>query len=114
VCSDFSFNESRHTDNYKATGITAANDNGYVKYFGYSEDYDWLFIPSAVGGTNAIPVGDYLYVTANLNGYRIARLGGYWYDGMKAGALYWSLNAVVGARGRGVGARLFYVKTQAT
>lgn len=112
VCSDFVFNESKNSGNYKTTGITVANANGYVKYFGYNADFDWLFITSKTT-TNANSIAkDYLYKTTNFNEYRIARLGAHWAYGGDAGALSWRLSNGVGGRSRGVGARLFYIKTQ--
>ena len=88
-----------------------ANASGYIKAFGYSQKYDWLFLPSEIGGTSSLPVGDYAYVTANLNGYRIALLGGVWYNGSNAGAFCWSVTDGVGTRYRTIGGRLVYVPT---
>ena len=76
---------------------------------GYSSDCDWLFMASETLGNSSLPVGDYTYVTTNLNGYRISQLGGYWYDGGDAGGFYWFLYASVGFRHRHVGGRLVYV-----
>lgn len=79
IADDFSFNESKHDGNYKPTGFTISNANGYMSAFGYGdEEYDWLFMPSETAGNNSVPVGDYYWCTPNLNGYRIARLGGGW------------------------------------
>lgn len=111
ICSDFNFAESKRTDNYEGAGFYLCNANGYVKAFGYSQKYDWLFLPSEIGGTSSLPVGDYAYVTANLNGYKIALLGGAWYSGGDAGAFFWSVNAGVGRRARAIGGRLVYVPT---
>ena len=85
------------------------NANGYVSAFGYSQKYDWLFLPSEALGNSSLPVGDYAYVTTNLNGYRIALLGGYWHDGALAGGFYWGLSSGVGFRY--FGGRLVYVPT---
>lgn len=71
VANNFTFNESKHSDNYEPVGFTLANANGYIKAMGYgSEKYDWLFMPSEIGGTSALPVGDIVYIAPNLNGYR--------------------------------------------
>lgn len=63
-------------------------------------------------GNSSLPVGDYTWLTANLNGYRIARLGGRWSDGGAAGAFYWYLSAGVGYRYRAIGGRLVYIPTK--
>ena len=111
ICSDFNFAESKRTDNYEGAGFCMANASGYIKAFGYSQKYDWLFLPSEIGGTSSLPVGDYAYVTANLNGYRIARLGGTWGGGGPAGAFCWFVAHGVGYRTRSIGGRLVYVPT---
>ena len=106
------FGESKHTGNYKAVGFTLPNASGYINAFGYGKtEYDWLLMPSEIGGTSALPVGDYTYITPNLNGYRIALLGGYWSSGGGAGASYWYCSYGVGGRSRDIGGRLLYVPT---
>lgn len=114
IADDFSFNESKHDGNYKPTGFTISNANGYVSAFGYGdEEFDWLFMPSETAGNNSVPVGDYYYCTPNLNGYRIARLGGGWYDGVAAGGFYWYCNYTPGTRDYYLGGRLLYVPSGA-
>lgn len=76
VCKDFNYTENKMSDNYEAVGFTLPNSNGYIKAMGYDNNFDWLFIPSKVGGDSNKPVGDYTYVTSNLNDYKVALLGG--------------------------------------
>lgn len=112
VAEGFTYNESKNTDPYHPVGFTLANASGYVNAMGYgSEEYDWLFMPSETGGSSALPVGDYFYATPNLNGYRVALLGGSWNRDDYAGGFYWYCNGDVGYRGRGIGGRLVYVPT---
>lgn len=112
ICSDFSFAESKNSGNYKPAGFTVTNANGYISAMGYSTACDWLFIASECLGNSSLPVGDYTYITVNLNGYRIARLGGNWNDGGSAGGFYWALRNGVGDRGRSIGGRLVYIPTR--
>lgn len=111
VCKDFNYAESKRTDNYENIGFALPSENGYVSAMGYSTNYDWLFLPSEVKGNSSLPVGDYYYQNNTWNGYRIARLGGSWYDGSYAGGFYWNLNNGVGGRTRNFGGRLVYVPT---
>ena len=111
VCKDFNYAESKRTDNYENIGFALPSENGYVSAMGYSTNYDWLFLPSEVKGNSSLPVGDYYYQNNTWDGYRIARLGGYWYDGSIAGGFYWTLGGGVGSRGRAIGGRLVYVPT---
>lgn len=110
-CDDFNFAENKKTDNYKGAGFTVTNAGGYISAMGYSTACDWLFMASECLGNSSVPVGDYHWVTQNLNGYRIAPLGGRWNGGSYAGGFYWSLNNGVGGRRRYVGGRLVYVPT---
>lgn len=112
ICSDFSFAESKNSGNYEPAGFTVTNANGYISAMGYSTACDWLFIASECLGNSSLPVGDYTYITVNLNGYRITRLGGSWTYGGIAGGFYWYLYSGVGARYRDVGGRLVYIPTR--
>lgn len=112
ICSDFSFAESKNSGNYEPAGFTVTNANGYISAMGYSTACDWLFIASECLGNSSLPVGDYTYITVNLNGYRIALLGGRWANGGDAGGFYWTLNNGVGARSRNIGGRLVYIPTR--
>ena len=111
ICSDFNYAEGKNTDNYEGAGFTVTKANGYISAMGYSTKYDWLFMASECLGNSSLPVGDYTYITENLNGYRIALLGGNWDVGSNAGGFCWSLNNGVGGRNRNVGGRLVYVPT---
>lgn len=112
ICSDFSFAESKNSGNYEPAGFTVTNANGYISAMGYSTACDWLFIASECLGNSSLPVGDYTYITVNLNGYRIARLGGGWSHGGGAGGFYWGLTAGGGLRYRDIGGRLVYIPTR--
>ena len=111
VCKDFNYAESKRTDNYENIGFALPSENGYVSAMGYSTNYDWLFLPSEVKGNSSLPVGDYYYQNNTWDGYRIARLGGYWNGGSYAGGFCWRLNDGVGVRVRNIGGRLVYVPT---
>jgi hypothetical protein len=112
ICTDFNFAESKNTGNYEAAGFTVTNANGYISAMGYSTTCDWLFIASECLGNSSLPVGDYTYITVNLNGYRIALLGGFWSSWGSAGGFYWYLDNGVGGRYRYVGGRLVLIPTK--
>lgn len=112
ICSDFSFAESKNSGNYEPAGFTVTNANGYISAMGYSTACDWLFIASECLGNSSLPVGDYTYITVNLNGYRIAQLGGRWSTWGSAGGSCWTLADGVGNRSRTIGGRLVYIPTR--
>lgn len=112
IAEGFTYNERKNTDPYHPVGFTLAKANGYVNAMGYGlEEYDWLFMPSEVGGSSALPVGDYLHVVPNLNLYRIARLGGDWNDRSNGGGFYWICSGGANGRGQNAGGRLVYIPT---
>lgn len=112
ICSDFSFAESKNSGNYEPAGFTVTDANGYISAMGYSTACDWLFIASECLGNSSLPVGDYTYITENLNGYRIAQLGGSWDSWDLAGGFSWYLGNGVGVRYRSIGGRLVYIPTR--
>lgn len=112
ICSDFSFAESKNSGNYEGAGFTVTPKEGYISAMGYSTACDWLFIASECLGNSSLPVGDYTYITTNLNDYRIARLGGHWNAWAAAGGFCWTLYGGVGYRARTVGGRLVYIPTR--
>lgn len=109
VCKDFNYTENKISDNYEAVGVTLPNSNGYIKAMGYDKNFDWLFIPSKVGGDSSKPVGDYLYSTHKLNDYRVALLGDSWFDGSRAGGFCWNCNDGVDTHHRAISGRLVYI-----
>lgn len=104
------YRENGTDGSYKPFGFTIVKSNGYVKYFGYSEDADFAFVPGATnGGANsALPVGDYLNQNQAYDGFLVAHLGGYWSKGVDAGLFNWILNNAFSNRARHFGARLVY------
>ena len=112
VANNFAFNDLTHSDKYEPVGFTLANSSGFINAMGYGgENYDWLLMPSEIGGTNALPVGDFLYATQNLNGYRATLLGDSWGTGNNSGVFCWHCTYGVSGRYRGFGGRLMYVPT---
>ena len=112
ICDDFAYDESKHDGNYKSAGFNVADAAGYVSAFGYgSEDYDWVLMPSETAGDSSLPVGDRFFCQSDLNGYRIAQLGGVWDIGAQAGGFCWSYNSTPNNKYYRNGGRLLYVPT---
>ena len=106
---DHGFADNTDADPYQDAGITICGANGYVSAFGYSEDFDWLFIASECSGDSALPVGDYFYQVKANESWTVAALGGSWYHGAGAGGFHWGVNGGSGVRYRTFGGRLLYV-----
>lgn len=107
---DHGFVDDSKVSPYKNTGIHPCYGNGYVSAFGYSEEFDWLFVPAEQTGNSTLPVGDYFW---NQNpGWRVAKLGGEWHGGAFAGAFCWTLHSAASDRARPIGGRLVYVPSK--
>lgn len=110
ISKSLNFAESKNTDNYEKVKYNITNTNGYVKYFGYDEEKDYLFFATdAISSLGSSTPKDHAYVSANLNGYRVALLGGCWYSGAHAGLFYWYLGNGVSYRSRVIGCRLVFI-----
>lgn len=107
---DHGFADDTKASPYKNTGIHPIQGSGYVSAFGYSEEFDWLFIAVEYSGNSSLPVGDYAW--NNNSGWRVALLGGKWDSGAYAGAFYWSLYDASTIRDRSIGGRLVYVPSK--
>lgn len=107
---DHGFADDTKASPYKNTGIHPIQGSGYVSAFGYSEEFDWLFIAVEYSGNSSLPVGDYAW--NNNPGWRVAVLGGRWDSSAYAGAFYWSLDNASAGRSRAVGGRLVYVPSK--
>ena len=107
---DHGFVDDSKASPYKNTGIHPDYGSGYISAFGYSEEFDWLFVTAEHTGNSTLPVGDYYW---NQNpGWRVAILGGEWGSGAGAGAFYWHLGNAASSRYRHIGGRLVYVPSK--
>ena len=108
---DHGFADNSKASPYKNTGIHPIQGSGYVSAFGYSEEFDWLFIGVEFSGNDALPVGDYHW--NNNSGWRVAVLGGFCCgNGSSAGAFCWGLDGAASGRYWTVGGRLVYVPSK--
>lgn len=113
ICSNFNFSENKINDNYSGAGFTLTNTSGFVSAFGYSEEYDWLFLASESLGDSDSPIGDYQYILSNLNGCKTVLLSGYWQDNLRSGAFCFSLSNYDSFHYFQICSRLIYVPTSA-
>jgi len=95
-----------------ATGYTEVGtkvqSNGYIKSLGFSTEssYTWTFFPTAVGGSETTYIPDYAYCSS---GWRVLRVGGYWYSGSKAGLFYFYADSSSSNSDSNIGARLLFI-----
>ena len=95
------------SEGYTALAFSAIKSSGYISAFGIDESMAEVFIPTALGGSTNLPVGDYFW--NNNTGWRVARLGGRWNSGSYCGAWCLGADSASSHRDRYVGGRLLYV-----
>ncbi|CAI3519719.1 hypothetical protein CIRMBP1287_01727 [Enterococcus cecorum] len=108
---DHDFNDKQSTGSYTDVGFTLAKTSGYVSAFGYSQEFDWLFLTSETTGNSSVPVGDYFwqnYTATDDGGWRTVRLGAHWNYGSSAGGFHWFVRSPSVYRGRTLSGRLVY------
>ena len=111
LCTDYNYAESKGTANYESIGFSLPTSHGYYRYFGWSEKYNYMFIPTEVIDSNGASgiTGDFLYQANNTSSWYIALLGGSWNLSSDAGAFYWASNNVFDSRSRKIASRLFSI-----
>lgn len=109
VCSTFNYD----TDTFEAMSFTLPNLSSWIGQFGYDPDYDWAFIPTggSVTGNAAVPVGDYDFLTSNLNDTHIVAFGGNYSSGDNNGPFYIASDYSTNQYSNRYSARLIHVPT---
>lgn len=106
VCTDTNFESDKFTDNYVSSGFVAPN-SGYISDFGYSESFDYMFLPTSnVGGSASSALADYVYSNT---GNRVAFFGGFRIYGAYCGCFALSLNQAAASSAANYAARLQYI-----
>lgn len=112
IADDFNFDEQKNSENYQPSGIRIANGSGWINAMGYSNEYfDWIMLPTDMGGTSALPVGDYCYIPANNKLYRYPVSGGSYQSSGQGGLFYTLYSVTANSRSQTYNARLLYVPT---
>ena len=110
---DHDFSDDNGDSPYVDCGIYPPNGNGMISAFGYSENFDYLFIPVEMNGDSELPVGDRFYCNAASGQWRVAHCGGHRSSSGIAGGFYLGLAAASSYRYSAVGGRLVYVPSKA-
>lgn len=73
---------SSSIENYSDVGIVGPSSPGYLKTLGFSEEYPWLILPGATGGTSKTYTTDYIFVDASIAALAVSYDPGGSQDGM--------------------------------
>lgn len=108
---DNAFADSKDDGSYRLVDFPMVFTEGYISAFGYTEEFDFLFITTEVRGNSSLPVGDYNYSNVASTGWHIVLSGARWDSGANAGPFYRYSNATPSYRTRYIsGGRLVYRK----
>lgn len=92
---------------YKRIAFDPKMGEGYQSALGIDPEYPELSLPTDCSGSSVAPIGAYWW--NNYDGWRVARLGGYWNSGAWCSAWYLRLDSASSDRSRYIGGRLLYV-----
>jgi len=106
---DANFADNINTAPYKNCNFTLAKVNGYISAIGYSEFFDFGFLPSEALGASNRPINDYFYQNVSYNGFLVGRSGGYWNDSATAGLCFLSAHYASSDRFRSIGSGLLCI-----
>lgn len=95
---------------YKPLAFSLPNESNWISNFGYDQLHDWIFLPIATKNANSsLPVGDYLWITTNLNNINIVVFGGNWAFKEYNGMFYYGFDKTKNHSNRTFNARLIFV-----
>lgn len=109
VCTNFNYSTSINS-NYAPLGFNLPAQYDWISAFGYNSNLDWAFIPiECVNANSALPIGDNLWTTNNLNGTNMAMAGGAWSFGDSCGPFYYAFDKNIEESARAYSARLMFI-----
>lgn len=113
VCSDFNYTPTQISNNYTSAGFCLPANNGWISAMGYGEEtLDWLLMPAeAINANSALPVGDNVWVSSNLNNINVTLIGGMWQHTNNAGPFYYACDNTASIYMRAMNARIMHIPT---
>lgn len=108
--SDHNFTDNIGTAPYENSGIITCYGSGFISSFGYSDKFDYLFVPSEFKGNGKLPVGDYCWNYGE--GWRVSGTGGGWCYHDYPGIFTIQFNINSNYHGLGNSARLTFIDVQ--
>jgi len=115
ICNGFNYSPSTLTENYISIGFNLPANQSWISAMGYgSTQYDWIYMPAECSeyANSASPIGDIIWTTNNLNGNRIALVGGMWTSGTNGGPFYYGCDRTADSYFNSYSARLMYIPTK--
>lgn len=114
ICSNYNY--STESTNYKNIGFYLPATYDWISAFGNgNNELDWTFIPIECNNSNsALPVGDSIWTTANLNTTNMCMIGGAWSFNNYCGLFSYAFDKTINDYSRAYSARLMFVPEKGT
>ena len=111
ICDNFSYTPTENSNHYHSVGFCIPGVYNWISAMGYGDpEYDWVIMPAeCTNGNSALPIGDNLWSTANLNGNMACLAGGAWHFGENNGSFYYACDNAPTYYSRAISARLMYI-----
>lgn len=97
-----------------ATNCKLPNNLDWIPCFNYDEQRSWLFLPSyssSISANSALPIGDYCYISKNLNGTNTLLAGGKMGLGNLIGAFSYYAALGLNETAKSINARIMFTPT---
>ena len=116
ICTDFNYTPGTIGSNYESIGVNLPSVYGWISAMAQpSEKYDWVFLPGecASVANSLLPIGDNLWVVANVSENKILALGGSYNLSDDVGPFYYAADRNLQESARNnYGARLMFIPTK--
>ena len=105
ICDTFSFVDDTSTG-YTQIAFNFPSPDAGISALGYDANNDWILLPSEASGVGTKAIGDWVECGS---GWRVPRLGDFWYGGGRVGAFHWACDCYSSTKAGEFGARLMYI-----
>lgn len=117
ICTDFNYTPSEINDNYEYVGFNLPSTYGWISAMGYSETYDWVFMPAqcATTANSTLPVGDNLWTGGTITENKICAIGGTYAFKENNGLFYYACDKTIEKTvANNYGAHIMFIPTKNT
>lgn len=114
ICKNYNYSSDVFSENYESLNIILPNTQNWISAMGYGDQkYDWVYFPvKCEGASSALPVGDSLWTSTNLNGLNCVGIGGTASYNDQDGPFYYACDHVVNDHTGNYGAKLMFIPTK--
>lgn len=114
ICTDFNYTPDINGENYQSLRFQISPSSGWISGMGYrSENFDWVYLPiEAEGATSLLPVGDFIWISKDLNGINTISIGGTQRQRDNCGLFYYMCDQKHNLYSSSQSARIMHIPTK--